>query len=92
MSIQSDSWSRKCCQCVAGEIIKCHQRIVIFHQAHGGLRILRFVSGNELVERSFGLVTGRRLPDLVQGALGVGLKRPLGIALSTLPVLCIQQR
>src|SRR5215471_11792861 len=58
---------------LGGEIVEGEQRVAIFLQTGGGLRVFRRVALDEGVERGEGL--GLRLghPDLLQFALGLWL-------------------
>ena len=57
------------------KIVKRWLAVAVFGQIHGRVRILRFVSRDEVVKGRSGILARRRLPDLVLGLLRLGLYR-----------------
>ena len=57
------------------KIVKRQQGVAILGQTHRRLRILRFVSRDELVKGRLGILARGRLPDLMQSLLCLRLHR-----------------
>ena len=73
---------------LGGEIIECQQSFPILDQALRGLVVFNAVSLDEKIKRRLRVDLGFGHPDILEMALGFRL----GIWLSTLAVLCTQQR